>query len=606
LTWRAFKRITKRSIMFKSTRFVIPAVALLFWAMPSHATLIQILHTNDLHASLQTAGAPASGQEYGGWAQLKSVMDKLTADAKAQGIETVKLDAGDYTEGTSYYFPDHGRGVIRAFQHMGYDASAMGNHDWLMGADEMDDLYESVPFPFPILSANTKFSNALPNLKKQIVPSTQIVRGGIKIGVFGLSTDEALYSWIPRVASGKSDMKLLDYRDQLTVEVGDNGEAGSRMEPGIANQMVEKLRKENDVVIALTHIGYEEDKLLAASSHGLDLIVGGHSHTFLPTAVNIAGTDGKNVPIVQTGFNGQCVGKIILDVEPGKRPVLVSYELVPVYHQGDQDPTIAAYVKNAQVQTGTQFGTRLDEVIGTSEDRLVSGNGGPTSFSQFAVDSMEDISKADFALDVGAFHGNTPQPAGPVTRRNLMEMYPRKFEYDQNEGLYVYEADVPGILIKIGLQYITKYGMYVSFSGVTYDLNRMTDKDFAKARMKVAGTPDADLMTPYFPSNIKINGEPVKAFSWYTLAGPESLVRGAMALSPLMAIVIHRPHPTTHTIWDAMNFHLLKTGKVTKMDSPTGPSPWTPEIHTPRTLFNDLVIQTSQAVQTSTDPTGIK
>jgi len=152
-----------------------------------------------------------------------------------------------------------------------------------------------------------------------------------------------------------------------------------------------------------------------------------------------------------------------------------------------------------------------------------------------------------------------------------MEMYPRKFEVDQNEGLYIYEATIPGILIKLGLKYITRFGTYVALSGVTYDIQKMSDKDFQKAKNGYGDSVDANIMSPYFPDNIKVNGEPLGLFTWYSLAAPESLVRGAMALSPLMHLVIHRNHPTPHTIWDAMNAYLLKIGKIQHVEPLRGP-----------------------------------
>lgn len=570
-------------------RFILSQVGMMAFAISSHATLIQILHTNDLHAAVETYGAPDTNElEYGGWAQLKAVMDKLTADAKAQGIETVKLDAGDFTEGTSFYFQNAGAAVIRAYQHLGYDASAMGNHDWLMGAEDMDTLYGNNPFPFPVLSANVKIDKSLVNLRGQIVPSTQIERSGIKIGIFGLSTDEDLYGWIPSVNSKKNAMKIQDYRMQVTP--GD-GESGTRLTPGIANTQIQKLREDNDVVIALTHIGFEEDRFLAANSQGLDLIIGGHSHTFLTEPSKVLDKDENAVPIVQTGFNGKYVGKILLDVKDGERPKFVSYELIPVIRSGAKDSALDHEIQAMHTLRKDQFGNRLDEVIGYSEDRLVSGDGGPTSFSKFAADSLYEVEDTDFSLDIGSFHGNTPQPAGPVTRLNLMEMYPRKFETDQNEGLYVYKADIPGFLISIGLKYVIRFGLYVEMHGVTYDMNKMSDHQYEKEKTKFAGTPDERLLTKFFPSNIQIKGEPLHNFKWYTLSAPESLVRGALSLSPFMKLLIHRAHPTSHTIWDAMNFHLLKIHKIEEVPMPLVDSPWSQGIHVPRSFMSGLMSQ---------------
>jgi 2',3'-cyclic-nucleotide 2'-phosphodiesterase (5'-nucleotidase family) len=576
--------------MWNCRTFIIAIVSLLcFTAGKSHATLIQILHTNDLHASMETFGAPDGDEkEYGGWAQLKATLDRLTAEARAKGMETLKLDAGDYTEGTSFYFADQGKHTIRAYQHLGYDACAMGNHDWLMGADEMDSVYENNPFPFPVLSGNTKINKRLKNLKQQILPYTQIVKAGVKIGIFGLSTDEPLYSWIPSIDSHKNDMKIKDYRDEV---YEDDSEAGTRVVPGIANTLIQNLRQDNDVVIGLTHIGYEEDKMLAAGSQGLNLVVGGHSHTFLQSATLIKDRDGNPVPIVQTGFNGKYIGKIILDVEPNHQVTMVSYDLIPVFHSDPQDPVLAKDVQDAEVSRNAQFGARLNEVIGTSDDRLVSGDAGPTAFSKFVVDAMKDVTGAEVALDVGAFHGNTPQPAGQVTRLNLMEMYPRKFELSQNEGLYIYQGMVPGILFKIGLSYSIRYGMYVSASGLSYDIEKLSDQDFTKLKKKYAGTADEHIVTPYFPTHFKINGIPLRDFHWYNTVAPESLVRGAWGLSSLTKLVIRDGHPTPHTFWDAMNFYLLKTGNIPHMDAAAKPNPWSPEIHSPHLMMANLIRQ---------------
>jgi 2',3'-cyclic-nucleotide 2'-phosphodiesterase (5'-nucleotidase family) len=201
------------TVFYPNLRAVF-AITLALLPLYSHATVIQILHTNDLHAALKTSGAPKSGEaELGGWAQIKAKMDELTAQAQSQGMETLRVDAGDFTEGTLYYFPDSGLNVLKTFQDMGYEAATMGNHDWLMGARGMDTLYGKAPFHFPILSANLKLRSNLQNLSRQIVPTTQIIKAGIKIGIMGLSTDEALYSWIPAVQSRKNEFKLKSYAD---------------------------------------------------------------------------------------------------------------------------------------------------------------------------------------------------------------------------------------------------------------------------------------------------------------------------------------------------------------------------------------------------------
>jgi 5'-nucleotidase len=521
----------------------------------ANAKVIQILHTNDLHASLKASGAAAEGKEAtGGWAQIKSTMDGLTESAKLQQIETIRLDAGDFFEGTLSYFPDHGANVLKAFQSMGYDAVALGNHDWLMGARNTNRAFGKTPFPFPLLSANTELSSELSNLKKQIIPSTQIIRSGLRIGVMGLSTDEMFYKWITKVESKSSDMNIRKYHD---VKDSNTGETI----PGIANRLALDLSEKNDLVIALTHIGFKEDKKLAESSSNIDLIVGGHSHTLLESLSIVENKLGVPVPIVQTGSTGAFIGKILVDVIPGKRPQVLTYELIPVSNQAPSDPVVANHIDNSEKRLESLYGSNtLNQVVGQSEARLISGSGGETAYSRFIVDAMKDASGADLALDIGEFHSNSPQAGGDITIRKLMEMYPRKLNASQNEGLYVYQFSIPGWMLKIALKLAVKFGYPLSLSGVNYKTASISDAQYGTEKEKLGDNWKAKALTRYRlqDSSIQINGKPLKYFKQYKVATPEFVVRGAYAISFLTKLVVRWGKPTKHTIWDASANYLSK------------------------------------------------
>lgn len=543
---------------------LIPASLLLFFSVLSgsfsEAKVIQILHTNDLHAALNIAGAPADGQPaFGGWAQVKTVMDQLTASAKTQDIETIRLDAGDFFEGTLSYFPDHGVNVLRAFQNMGYDAGSLGNHDWLMGAQNLDDVFGQSPFPFPLLSANTQVSSWLKNLNRQIVPTASLERAGIKIGIVGLSTDEIFYKWITKVDSYKNDMKILDYRDYIDPKA-------DPMSPdytvsGIANETAAELGENHDLVIALTHIGFKEDKKLAASSSNIDLIVGGHSHTRLDSLGLIENKEGYMVPIVQTGATGVYIGKILVDVNPGKKPEVLTYELVPVSHDVAADPTIAALLEQSERRIEAQYGANtLNEVVGHADTALVSGTNGPTAYSRFVVDAMRDTAETDLAIDFGEFHSNSSQAKGDVTMRKLMEMYPRKLNVEQNEGLYVYRFKTPGWILKIALNVAVKLGYELSTSGIEFKTYEVSEEEFQADKAKMGDNWKAKALTHdrLVTSSILINGKPLKLFKRYRVAAPEFLVRGAYAISFLTRLVLQGGRPSPYTIWDASKLYLGK------------------------------------------------
>jgi 5'-nucleotidase len=530
----------------------------------AEAVVLQILHTNDLHAALKTAGTPRAGQpEFGSWARVKAKLDELENEGRARGFETLKFDAGDYLEGSSYYFPDNGIHVLRAYQNFGFDAATLGNHDWLMGARDLDALYGRSPFPFPVVSSNVKIKKRLKNLHQQIRPTASFERGGVRIGVMGLSTDEALYSWITRVKSRKHDMKILDYRDGSYLDP-ESGEEYSEM--GLANEVIDELDRSHDLVIALTHIGYSDDKVLAASSRGLDLVIGGHSHTVLESMAIVPNQEGREVPVVQTGFNGHFIGKILVEAVRGERPKVLSYELVPVDFEGPKDAAQERYLADAEQALQSLYGSDLRKPIGKSEVRLVSGDRGPTAFSQFAVNAMREATGAEIALDVGAFHGNTPQPSGDVSRLTLMEMYPRKFEQEQNEGHYVYTAKIPGIAVKIGLEYSTRYGYFLSTSGVSYDLEALSDAEYDRLRARHNGRDSKRYLTRFVPKNIRINGEPLRKWRWYRIATSESLVRGAFGITPLAKLLFINARVTSHTLWNAMEAHLRKIGTIVALN----------------------------------------
>ena len=528
----------------------------------SHAKIIQILHTNDLHASLNISGAAEDGTpEYGGWAQLKTTMDTLTASAKNQDIETIRLDAGDFFEGTLSYFPDHGVNVLKAFQSIGYDAASLGNHDWLMGAQNTDDALEKAPFPFPLLSANSEFSPALKNLNRQILPSTQIVRDGIKIGIVGLSTDEVFYKWITKVDSYKNDMNILDYRDYLDLETGE-------MAAGIANEEANKLHESNDLVIALTHIGLKEDKKLAESSTNIDLIVGGHSHTRMDSLGLIENANGEMVPIVQTGATGLFIGKILVDVVPGKKPQVLTYELIPVLNSTEADPVVSAHLAHSEKRIEQLYTPeKLNKVVGQAETRLISGSGGPTAYSQFVVDAMKDSTGADIGLDLGEFHSNSAQAKGEVTLRKLMEMYPRKLNAEQNEGLYVYHFKIPGWALQLALKIAVQFGYEPALSGVEFKTFQINDEEYLVEKDSLGASWKAKALTKIRlnASSILINGKPLKLFKKYRVAAPEFVVRGAYAISFLTRLVMRNGKPTSTTIWDASEKYLSKI-KTIKAD----------------------------------------
>ncbi len=290
-----------------------------------------ILHTNDMHSSLVGMG-PASDYSpftlnndhtQGGFSRLASLIAIRKAAREAQGPVLV-LDAGDYSMGTAFGAASRETGgELRLMGMMGYDAVTFGNHDFDLGAEGLGQSITvasragRVP---TVVASNTQFPGSDKSLadlqrlasEKVIRRYLVIERGGTRFGLFGVLGKEAIF-----------------YTNPSTVVFSDAVAA--------AQEMVTVLRDKEkvDVVIALSHGGVEKDKdgryhdgddvRLAAAVPGIDVVIGGHSHTALKEAILAGG----RTPVVQAGFESKDLGELVLTLE-GAKLTVESYRLYPV------------------------------------------------------------------------------------------------------------------------------------------------------------------------------------------------------------------------------------------------------------------------------------
>jgi 5'-nucleotidase/UDP-sugar diphosphatase len=478
----------------------------------AQAQQIEIIHTNDLHSSYEHSYDETKGS----YAAVKATIDRLKAQSAAAGIETLTLDAGDFTEGSPFFMVGDGTESMRLVEEMGYDAIAIGNHDWLVGADQMNQIFSTVAPTVPFLSANFNADARFTALHEYIHPSMQFERAGIKIGVMGLSTNDILYAWALK------DGKIEDPNET-------------------AAKQIKKLRKENDLVIALTHLGVPADQTLAANVDGIDLVVGGHSHTALQVPVWESSPSGKPVPIVQAGSHGEYVGDLLIDYEPGQPIKIVRYQLIPVYVANPQDPSIASEVSIARQDLETIYGAQwLSEVLTVSDVPIEEPTSHPTVWGNIWVDALRETANADFGLDVSEFFGGT-QDAGPVTREKLMNFYPRYFDLTKKLGWTVWRIDVPGWLLKIVLEVSTKEGKFFNLSNVTYDV--ITGDGAPKVK------------------NIQVGGKALNVFKTYHAGVSEGIGRGSEGISKFLKLIFWQKD-TGIPVWTAVE------NKIRSMNQP--------------------------------------
>ena len=271
--------------MRKSLAILAAALVLLCACQPKQHKLV-ILHLNDTHSHFEPLRSGAeTGQ--GGVIERAAYIDSVRA---AEGEENVLLlHAGDFSQGSSYFTQLGGDLEISTINAMRYDVVTLGNHEFDNGIEELARRLSVVDCP--VVCANYDFSPF--EAGKYIKPYAIVEKAGRKIGVFGLLTD------ILKVVDRSISDRLPKFDDVET-----------------AQKWADYLKNEEhcDLVIALTHIGYDgesfTDPVLVSKTRNIDLVVGGHSHTFLEKMEYAKNLDGKPVPIVQDGCWGLNVGQI--------------------------------------------------------------------------------------------------------------------------------------------------------------------------------------------------------------------------------------------------------------------------------------------------------
>lgn len=259
---------------------------------------ITILHTNDVHSHIDPFG-PDDGRNAnkGGVARRASLVESL----RQENPNTLLLDAGDIFQGTPYFNYYGGELEFKLMSMLKYDLATIGNHDFDNG---IDGLYAQLPHAdFEFVSANYDFSNTV--MDTHVKPYKIFVKDGIKIGIFGLGVQ----------LDGLVDKNM--YKETIYNNPID-----------VAQDMSRILKEEQscDLVICLSHIGYYYKKFpdrvsdlnLARATKDIDLIIGGHTHTFLPKPTIEKNSIGKNVLVNQVGAYGLYLGKIDFYFEPGK------------------------------------------------------------------------------------------------------------------------------------------------------------------------------------------------------------------------------------------------------------------------------------------------
>lgn len=274
------------------------------YALPSKAaknklTKITLLHTNDMHSHIDPF--PESDPKHpglGGFARINALVKRIRAEEE----NTLLLDCGDIYQGTPYFNFFKGEAELKLMSKIGYDAGTIGNHEFDNGLVGITSQMGHMNFPF--INSNYDFTGTI--LEEKVEAYKTFQKGNVKIGIFGLGVElEGLVS--------SKNCEGVKYIDPIYM----------------AEKMVEVLKDKEqcDLIICLSHMGYSSnaggicDLKLAKETSGIDVILGGHSHTLLETATRVRNLDGKEVVINQVGWAGIALGRIdfYIDKEEGTK-----------------------------------------------------------------------------------------------------------------------------------------------------------------------------------------------------------------------------------------------------------------------------------------------
>jgi len=384
-------------------------------AAPAHlaadSAALTILHTNDTHGRLHSFRYAAAarndseleglprGVELGGIARRATLVCRIRDEQAARGVPVWLVDAGDFMDGTAFSVEYRGRADLDAMAAAGYTLGVLGNHELNLGLHELKALTDGASFP--ILSANI-FDRS--SGRPFVTPSLVRRVGPLRIGVFGLVTRDAA-----DYPAAREGLRVAD-------------------EVATARRVTAELRRRADIVILVSHAGRTVDELIAARVPDIDVIVGGHSHSRLPSGELIwrgetrREDDVGGTVVVQAHQWGGELGRLDLHFARDERGRwhVARYRatLIPVTAAIPEDARVAAVVE----RYWTPIAARQGEVLARAADGFVS-----RGRDQAEYNLMADAMRAALGTEVHLENQGgvrAPLLKGPVTRADLAMLDP--------------------------------------------------------------------------------------------------------------------------------------------------------------------------------------
>lgn len=361
---------------------------------PAAPTSLCILQTSDIHGHIAPERVAGWKSRAGGGATLAGCVRMIREENARKGIPTILIDSGDFYLGTPEGDLSKGAALIELMNAVGYDAAAVGNHDWDGGVGNLIGLAANAGFP--LLGANVvdpESGETPPFLRRWIVKDF----GALRVGVAGITLENPTPQEMP---GGKGAIVCAEPEKPL-------------------RESIAELRREGAAVIVLaSHIGMGRDKRLAREVEGVDVILGGHDHLAVRQPYH---SRAHGTLICHPGSYGRHLGRLDLELDPATgRVASHSYELIPLYEgRCPPDEAAAAIVEKWRAAAGARF----DEVVGRAETDFPKTRAGVGAMGEMITDAMREASGARIAFNQR--HGiRGPILKGEIRYRDVYSVLP--------------------------------------------------------------------------------------------------------------------------------------------------------------------------------------
>ncbi len=431
-------------------------------AASKNKTKLSIFYINDMHGNIDNMSG------------MIAASDKFDKTVQKEGVDALKISAGDNFSGGD---DKKNKLLINLLSRMGIDASAVGNHEF---DSTISKLYDFIyPDKTKFLAANAKVPNGnafYNNIQKSIIEEVN----GTKYGLIGLMPFDL-------VTVTGNDQKKLEGIEPETLEKSVE----------LVNEEVKKLQSQGiDRIILVSHIGNDKDKQIAPLLHGVDIIVGGHSHTEVDGVKSnenlFYNADNDPIVIVQTGENAKNVGVLNVEFDQNGDITAADNNLIPT---NQEKSPVLNYLKDATMGPSPKIGT-VNEIEPLPVNRRTT----PSPWTHFMCDAMRTETGADIAFINAANTRKVPKK-GTLTERDIMESTPLKNTLlvkkmtekeivraikDSLQATFSNETGEPGILHVSGLTYVAddsgnlKELNFVDKEGnkTPIDINNPSDKTY--------------------------------------------------------------------------------------------------------------------------------